>query len=173
MSRKSTSEPIRVLVDASKASKCDWCGTFESYSWQRTNYGGSFCSWQCKTAFERDRGKNLGACLLFIGLPLALVLMTNPETFAGGVGLAWIAAAGGLPLAYVYIAGGRARKKVPKGSQRPGQQSEYALMRSMSGPMKCPNCDGNIDLSAVSPDMVYHCGYCGASGRVQMIYRGT
>lgn len=170
MSRKSASEPIKVLVDATRASKCDWCGTYESFSWQRTNYGGSFCSWQCKQAFEMDSGKNPIACSLFIGLPLALVLVMIPDTFAAGVGLALVTAALGLSNAYLYISGSRARKKIPKGSRR-SEQSEFSLMRSLSGPVKCPNCDGNIDLSSVGPDMIYHCSYCGASGSVRVSRR--
>jgi hypothetical protein len=61
------------------------------------------------------------------------------------------------------------KQEVPEGSRFNGASSNLALLRAIPHPIECPNCDGNIDLSTVKEDMIYHCEYCGASGKVEIL----
>jgi DNA-directed RNA polymerase subunit RPC12/RpoP len=46
--------------------------------------------------------------------------------------------------------------------------SEVSVLRSISPPVECPNCDGLIDLANVGEEVVYNCQYCGASGVLEL-----
>jgi len=56
----------------------------------------------------------------------------------------------------------------PKGSRRNIGISEVSLLRNISTPIECPNCDAVIDMDNIGEDMVYHCQYCGANGVIEI-----
>jgi ribosomal protein S27AE len=73
---------------------------------------------------------------------------------------------------YGYIQGKKAISKVAKDSKISEVHDDISLLKTMLTHVECPNCDGNIDLAEVGEDRIYHCGYCGASGIVEITYTG-
>jgi DNA-directed RNA polymerase subunit RPC12/RpoP len=58
---------------------------------------------------------------------------------------------------------------VPRNSRSDISLSKISLLRKALPAVKCPNCDGNLNLSNIDADMQYHCDYCGVSGIVEIV----
>jgi hypothetical protein len=74
----------------------------------------------------------------------------------------------GLVISINYYLDQRHIARTLKGSRRNIGISEVSLLRKISAPIECPNCDGIINLENVSEDMVYTCQYCGANGIIDI-----
>jgi DNA-directed RNA polymerase subunit RPC12/RpoP len=44
------------------------------------------------------------------------------------------------------------------------------MLRRISGSLQCPKCDANVNMEEIDEDMVYTCGYCGATGLIKIDY---
>jgi hypothetical protein len=155
---------LHIVLDASKAHRCNWCGTPQSDRWL-TRKTGVYCSKKCVRAAASE------ARLCYLPLPILyimLVIWIWPEL---GRYLAWLFLLLFIPPFAIPILFFRDRKfalEIPKGSRSHIGVSEVSLLRKLSAPIECPNCDANIDLSKISEDMIYTCQYCGATGVVEI-----
>ena len=62
--------------------------------------------------------------------------------------------------------------RIPKGFRKNENLDDISILNTVLKHVECPNCDGSIDLATVGPDHIYHCGYCGASGIVEVAFTG-
>jgi hypothetical protein len=160
------SHSIYIAVDSKKVARCDWCGTAESENWWKYQRQ-IFCSANCTSAAKARDDLTLGFVGMVIGpliaIPFAYV------SLALGIGFATLV----MILASVLVIAGRKgldlQQKIVRGSRKQEKPTGLTLLRSVASTVSCPNCDGNIDLTKVSEDMVYTCGYCGASGTIEIL----
>ena len=163
---------LRIILDASKAKRCDWCGSPQSEDWNVSDLG-IYCSDNCLKA---DHARNFsGSVVASIGfLPVVLAILLLPESFIDSTTrlTSFVAA---LFLEFMVIAvtisyykDRRYAAEIPRGSRSHIGESELSLLRRISAPVECPNCDGNIDLTSVGTDMIYTCQYCGVHGVIDI-----
>ena len=174
VSRNQGHRSIQVVIDFAKSSRCDWCGTMESTRWERSPKG-TFCSAECRHAYLQADAVKMIYLTLCVGGPIAVVTIatvsvTDPYKY-GQISLVMILFLAMLLLSGYssLVQGKRHEERVPKGSRSQYLLTEHTYIKSLRKPAKCPNCDGNIDLSKTGPDLVYHCEYCGASGKIHVI----
>ena len=169
MSRNNTSKNIHVVIDVEKASKCMWCGTLESKKWNTSREGKIFCSSDCRCAYYHTRSRLIITSSVAVGLPLALIFFLIPGGYGVSVGIALLVGFAVIVNYQIYAKGVVYAQKVKKNSRTRDGETELDLIRQISKPIACPNCDGNIDLSKIKEDRIYHCEYCGATGLVEVI----
>ena len=170
------SNRIHIILDATKAKRCDWCGSPQSRRWS-TNEKGTFCSSECiKAANSEERWTTAlaaGCSASFFVLAWIWLLVARPWVPSSffflllGLTLFFV-----VPLSVKSIIqynDHRFALEVPKGSRRDIGVSEFSLLQRVSAPVECPNCDANLDLSEIKENMVYHCKYCGASGIIEIV----
>ncbi|MFW9844295.1 MAG: hypothetical protein ACFFEV_06955 [Candidatus Thorarchaeota archaeon] len=161
---------IRVLVNTSKLLRCNWCGTFQSDTWI-SNKKGVYCSSNCvKAEGYQDRCFCICFLVITIGLSGAFTRVVIPERNATIFVIIGIASF--LILVYAifdtksvsdYIG------EVPKNARVAKSSGDVIFLKTVASHIECPNCDGNIDLSNIQEDMVYHCDYCGADGIIELV----
>jgi len=162
------SDRIDVVVDSSKIVRCKWCGTSESEKWLRTRLG-LFCSVGCSYADSTEQFVPQALCLSII-MPL-FIMMVIPR-IVGTVGfdiVVMLSIFVGLMSLYSGMRGMDYRRSVPKDSRRNEVHLGTALLRTVSTSVVCPRCDANLDLRNIGEDRVYVCGYCGATGTIEII----
>jgi len=163
---------LHIVLDASKVNRCIWCGSPLSDHWILGEEG-SYCSDSCAKAKSSDLFLP-AACMTIILLPLLVAIWSITSSFfdpnlkfqAIIVLIAMV-----ILSAILSISTYRDRRyaaEVPQGSRRHIGVSEVSLLRRISAPVDCPNCDAKINLTNVGEDMIYHCQYCGASGIVEI-----
>jgi hypothetical protein len=159
------SHPIYIAVDPTKLARCRWCGTYKSEFWGEAE-SGLYCSSDCHYANHTDEFL-VGFFCAVILIPFILVnLLSSPGLIIGGTFLFWLMVA---PLLVYGLRSRRYRAMVPRGSRSHDVSNEQALLRTMASTVSCPKCDGNIDIGKVGDDRTYHCEYCGASGKIEII----
>ena len=176
MTTDKDSPQLFVAVDASKVARCNWCGTLQSDNWKEIRTG-IYCSNGCADASNNQR-LLASICIAIVAAPIVLLLpvptglftaMQRPMifTFVGVLVFPFF-----VILIYGLVSEYRRvriyKNEVPKASRMDEGIEELVLVRSAKH-VECPNCDGNIDLSKVKADMIYHCEYCGASGKVEIL----
>jgi hypothetical protein len=164
---------LYVAVDASKSARCDWCGTLESESWTHTKMN-IYCSKDCYNASTANQQMAFGCCFFMSGpafiLEAVVISNVHPEFMAFAVGWFFLFSIPFLAYGYYnYRRGLSHAKTTPRDSKYSESSSDLTFLRTLSQHVECPNCDGNIDLSEVQEDMIYHCEYCGASGKVEIL----
>ncbi len=169
MGERSELHRLYIAVDPSKIVRCGWCGSVESEKWVH-NQGGTFCSSTCLNAASADTsGRVLCACMFLPILALiTIVLVGGLETIVYLI-LSFVAVS---IVGYGYIQGRNATSKVAKDSRKTETLDDISLLKTLLTHVECPNCDGNIDLADVGEDQIYHCGYCGASGIIEIAFTG-
>ena len=161
---KKNSHRLRIILDASKAHRCKWCGTPQSDLWI-TEKSGVYCSKNCVRA---SHSQALG-CYSTITIFYAILIIWGWPTIYPEI--AWLYLLTFVALAVMLLSLFRDRRyvlKIPKGSRSHLGVSEVSLLQRISAPIECPNCDANIDLKSVGEDMAYTCQYCGANGVVEI-----
>ena len=162
---------LHIFVDGSKVVRCKWCGTTQSEKWIPAGFGDFYCSDNCKRAAEWNP-EGYGFCTFGFTLLLFLVIIFT--------GLPWeILLPGILIMSPLFILlpvimyfrkpPEDYKEKVPKNSRWNEGLSDLSLLKTITSHAVCPNCDGNLDLSKVTQDMVYACEYCGASGKIEVV----
>jgi hypothetical protein len=171
VSHGNTSEPIHVIIDVSRAAKCEWCGTQESDDWKTVHGGKMFCCRDCQLAFMHESAKNMIAAVLITGVPLmtALLIFQAPSY---AISIAIFVVVMCVYNVSIYTSGASYAKRVSKNSRAQSTSAELALIRRLSAPVKCPNCHAELDLSMIESDMVYHCSHCGAAGLIEVTKTG-
>ena len=111
--------------------------------------------------------------LVLLFASFVLMQLANSSYFGSDMGAKVVTFGGALALlvAMVYISiiqYHKLAKDVPKGSRSDIFPTEVSLLRRISAPVECPNCDAKIDLTNVGEDMIYACPYCGANGVVEI-----
>ena len=76
----------------------------------------------------------------------------------------------GILILFDFRNGRKYAMKIPKGSRGKEGLDDISVLKTILKHAECPNCDGNIDLSGVEEDRIYHCGYCGATGIVEIVH---
>jgi hypothetical protein len=161
---------LHIVVDASKVVRCKWCGTVQSENWIASEYGYFFCSDICAKAFGSEK---YWYCLtpLVCVIPFFTVLIflaSGQELgFIGFVGLLVCGVL--LSISWCIYEDKQYAKDVPKNSRWIEGSVDVSLLKTVARHIECPNCDGNLDLSKVKEDMIYHCDYCGASGEIEVV----
>jgi predicted nucleic acid-binding Zn ribbon protein len=171
MSRNNPSESIRVAIDVSKAVKCEWCGALDSVCWTTSRYGKIFCCSACKLAFYHKRTRNiliLSVLILVLLIISALVSLFSDLAVPVVPPLILLIVISFVYTIPTYYFGGTYARKVPRNALSQYETMEQAMLSCLSAPIECPNCDANLDLSTIGPDMVYHCEHCGATGLVEV-----
>lgn len=169
---------IHIILDASKTKRCDWCGSPQSDRWL-THREGTFCSNSCiKAASSENRCVTVlitGFTSMFFFWAWVWFLIERPWVPADfiiiSVGVTIVFLVPLFAKTIVEFADHKIALKIPRGSRRHIGVSQFSLLKRISTPMECPNCDGNIDLDAVHKDMVYTCQYCGASGIIEIKFQ--
>ncbi len=164
MAEKKDQHRIHIILDDTKVNRCKWCGSPQSDDWISSK-DGAFCSKNCARAAYSEDSWRFGICL--VGLPFFMLLALVSQNPL------WPLYIFMFPLILIYYAwlfcsGRNHAKGTPKGSRRNTGLSAASLLRRVSAPIECPNCDAKIDLKNVGEDMIYHCQYCGASGVVDI-----
>ena len=165
---------LRVLLDASRVKRCDWCGSAQSDDWSVSDLG-VFCSEECSRA-SGARSPLSSVCVLFATIAMVLAVLVLPESLfevtdriyavLGFIGMVimmmWVA--------YSDFKDRRYALKVPEGSRSNVGVSQISLLRRVSAPIECPRCGGNLITEDIGEDMVYTCRYCGASGIIDIVF---
>lgn len=161
---------LHILVDASKVVRCKWCGTTQSEKWIPTEPGSFFCSYVCVKAYGHDRYWMILTpliCLIPLFVGVFLLASDSEKGFVGFVGLLTCGIT--LSMAWCTYEDREYAKDVPQNSRLNEGLSDLSLLKTITSHAVCPNCDGNLDLSKVTQDMVYDCEYCGASGKIEVV----
>ncbi|MFW9806649.1 MAG: hypothetical protein ACFFFK_07970 [Candidatus Thorarchaeota archaeon] len=167
MGEKSQLQHLVVAVDSSKLARCTWCGTLESNHWINGKHG-MYCSKACKSATVSEAGFVPLLFICQIGL-IAIGFMYSIEI--GLVFGVFLIPVGILSL-NEFKQGVESAHRIPRGSRRTENVDDIKVLKTILKHVECPNCDGNIDLTTVGQDHIYHCGYCGASGIVEIAFTG-
>ena len=160
MVEKKDLDRIHIVLDASKAHRCTWCGSPQSNKWI-TDPSGVYCSTECVRAASSKQLRTMVAltCCYTI-LAVLMFAIGNPIVVAVSLGSLFIL----YGIIGKLFLDTRFAQAIPEGSRSQIGVSEVSLLQRISNPVECPNCDGNIDLSKVDVDMIYTCQYCGATG---------
>jgi len=173
---KKDSGRIRIILDATKVNRCAWCGSPESDQWI-SGEGGSYCSEECLKEWWRERNAEMiciSPCMIIIILPLLLAIWFMDNPYMDDTLRLQIVGFGSVLLVILSIITIHLYKDRmhqtdrPKGSRCNIGVSEVSLLRNISTPIECPNCDAAIDLKNVGEDLIYHCHYCGANGVIEI-----
>ncbi|MFW9845830.1 MAG: hypothetical protein ACFFD6_03715 [Candidatus Thorarchaeota archaeon] len=179
MTKDTDGPKVYLAADASKIVRCAWCGYLVSVIEAKPPQS-AFCSGDCAAAMKLEENRLCMICYL----PSILILttastLTAPSfvnAFSMGLLLFLLFILSSFPIllivAFNVYKGGKTRVMRPKLSRYNDESPDFFLLRTASQHVECPNCDGNIDLSTVKEDMVYHCEYCGASGKVEILKTG-
>lgn len=168
---------LHIVLDASKTKHCDWCGSPQSDRW-KTNKEGTFCSNKC---IDAARSENRWTSALITGffatffiwawIQLLVERYWVAPNFIGMLLGITILILGPISVkTIIEFADHKLALERPKGSRRNLGVSLTSILSKISGPLQCPNCDGNLNVEEIDEDMVYTCGYCGASGLVEIDY---
>ncbi len=168
---------LHIVLDASKTKRCDWCGSPQSDSWL-SHKEGTFCSNSCiKAASSENRWTTALMtgfyATIFIWAWIWLLVECAWVPFNFILVLLGFTIFCVVPLSVMTInefANHRFAREIPKGSRRHLGVSQISMLRRISGPLQCPNCDGNVNMDEIDEDMVYTCRYCGASGLIKIDY---
>ncbi len=167
MEERSDLPHMYIAVDPSKLMRCDWCGTLESENWIRYE-NGVYCSATCKSAV--DSIVTPGLVLLCV-VPIFLVAVITAITSSiEGMAFLLVMLFAGIFCLCFYLEGKKSAALVPQSSRRTEIQDDISLLKAIMTHIECPNCDGNIDIDEIGKDQIYHCGYCGASGVVEITF---
>jgi hypothetical protein len=142
---KKSQHRLRIVLDASKAHRCKWCGSSQS-DWWITEKSGVYCSQDCVRASHSEA---LGCYLLITFFYTILMIWAWP---AVSQDLGWFYLLTFILLAIIPLSLYRNRRyalKIPKGSRNHIGVSEVSLLRKVSAPIECPNCDAKINLRNV------------------------
>ena len=169
------SNRIHIILDASKVNRCVWCGSPVSDHWI-SGEGGSFCTEECQKEWWKDKNSEMyclsgGLAILFAPLLLAILFLDSPIDGITKFEFAVFGLVMVITLVIITISSYRDHSRVPdrpKDSRRNIGISEVSLLRNISIPVECPNCDAIIDMENIGDDMVYHCQYCGANGVIEI-----
>ncbi|MFW9975011.1 MAG: hypothetical protein ACFFDQ_07100 [Candidatus Thorarchaeota archaeon] len=160
---------LYIVVDPSKLVRCEWCGSLESKGWIY-NERGTFCSNICVSA---SKSKSVIPVVIYCAVMIALLLFYSS---VGEQSLTWFflifTLIGTLCLLYERWDSSISADYVPRNSRRTESLYNTSLLKTMLTHVECPNCDGNIDIAKIGEDQIYHCGYCGASGIVEITFTG-
>ncbi len=173
MGERSELPRLYIAVDPSKLVRCSWCGSLESEDWEHAQIG-TFCSKSCLNAAESTRGGSLFACfwiVLMIAIYFSIggaYLFTNMALMVCIIGLMVL----GLCFLVKHRKGMDSASKIPKDSRRKESLDDITLLKTIMTHFECPNCDANIDVADIKADQVFHCGYCNASGIVEITFIG-
>lgn len=164
------STPLRIVVPASDVVRCKWCGTLESHSWI-SDKDGVYCSKDCMVASGLESIRTYLICFVLLlavmsFLPLAYSIYSS-SLILGQVSTFFLIIISG----FQYLKGQRIVKMIPEGSRYDGVSVENYLLKKIKH-IECPNCDANLDIREIGPDMVYTCEYCNATGRIEVIHEG-
>lgn len=158
---------LRIFVDASRVPRCKWCGISQSYTWKTTKEG-VYCSDSCmKVDMHVTNRWCWFPIFLFFVISALIGNSIDSSGILGSFSTVMIPLTICLfivdlpPLAY--------KTKVPRNSRVNEGLLNLSLLKTITSHIKCPNCDGHIDLSNVKKDMVYHCDYCGADGIIELV----
>jgi len=157
------SDNIYVVVDSSKIARCSWCGTTESENWIGSDFG-IYCSTGCSLAANTPVSILMFTFFALMWLPSIAFLPVSSGSVLFLV-LALLSLCCSLP-------GLIQRRSVPNGSRANGVPLDTALLATVSTSVICPRCDANLDLRNIGEDRVYVCGYCGATGTIEIINKG-
>jgi len=166
---------LHIVLDASKAKRCEWCGSPQSDRWLN-NEEGTFCSNRCsKAAGSENRWMtaliSVFSASFFIWAWIWILFghfWVPPNFMVMLLGLTFFFVVPISVKAIIEFANHKSALEIPRGSRRNIGVSKVSLLRMVSDPIECPNCDGNIDLRSIGEDMVYTCQYCGANGVIDI-----
>ena len=165
MGERSDLPRLYVAVNPSKLVRCTWCGTLESVRWEHTK-GGTFCSDTCQKAAEIST--ECVQCQCFCSIIMIVICSVV------GIEFGIIVSSFLVPIGVLMLLedrrGKQAALKVPKNSRRKYGLDEFSVLKTIVKHVECPNCDGIIDLTKIEADRIYHCGYCGATGIVEIAH---
>lgn len=158
---------LRILVDASRVLRCKWCGISQSDTWKTTE-NGVYCSDSCmKVDMHMTRSYWFYCMFLFFVIFVPIGSRIDPSGLLGWLSIIMI------PLTICcFIVGlppSNYKEEVPRNSRVNEESLNVSLLKTVASHIECPNCDGNIDLSKVKEDMIYHCDYCGADGIIELV----
>jgi len=165
---------IHIILDAAKVNRCNWCGIPISDNWVFGREG-SFCSQECLHKSWNEKRSNLFNVCGWLAILQTLVLLAIPM-IVGLQSLLFVAIFFLIMILVLVFLHRLIREDLeisdnidrPKDSRRNIGISEVSILRSISTPVECPNCDALIDLANIREDMVYHCQYCGANGIIEI-----
>ena len=155
------SDNIYVVADSSKIARCAWCGAIESENWIAGNWS-LFCSEGCSLA----AGAPI-AVSVFILFAFASLLSRALWPMDGSVFLVPLML--GLPFLCCSLPGLNHRRSVPKDSRANEIPLDTALLTTVATSVVCPRCDAELDVRSIGKDRVYACGYCGATGTINIV----
>jgi uncharacterized paraquat-inducible protein A len=167
---------IHIILDAGKVNRCSWCGSPVSEHWISSE-GGPFCSKECEKEWLNERNSCTFCFSAFLTLLFLLLIpafwLSDSSYIDNTLRFQVIASCSVavVILSIFTISSFRDYNRTPnrlKDSQRNVGTSKASLLRSISTPVECPNCDALIDLTNIGEDMVYHCQYCGANGIIEI-----
>lgn len=167
---------IHIILDAAKANRCSWCGSPVSDHWI-SDEGGPFCSQKCLDEWKKERNSCAYCFPAFLTISFLLLVpafwLNDSPYIDNTLRFQVIASCLIIPVILFVITVSFYRNykhgtDIPKGSRRNIGTTEMSLLRSISTPVECPNCDALIDLANIREDMVYHCQYCGANGIIEI-----
>jgi hypothetical protein len=167
MGERSDLPRLYISVDPSKLSRCRWCGTSESEEWVHGEIG-TYCSDRCKKA-ARVKSPLAIICFSMVGLLATVGIFALGGPADGMVALLVMIFAGCI-VCYECQESNDAVSQVPEGSRKSKALDEISMLKTIMTHLECPNCDGNIEVDTIEEDQVYHCGYCGASGIVEITF---
>ena len=173
MGERSDLTRLYIAVDPSKLVQCKWCGTIESDNWRTGRRGGSYCKLSCLHADNRQEYRNLNYGLMILSAGMWLWGWLVGGFLLGvfvGIPMLFMTIPGILCGTYRIKRGEVASVKVPKDSRKPDSLTDLSLLKTIMSHVECPNCDGNIDLTKIGGDQIYHCDYCSASGIVELVH---
>lgn len=157
---------LYIAVNPSKLVRCNWCDTVESIRWEHSR-SGTFCSTSCQKASEASN-----ECVKWIGFcNIAMMVFFFMIGIEYGVTIGIFVVPVVFWMLRDYRHGKEHALKVPKSSRRKVGLDNFSVVKTMLKHVECPNCDGNIDLSRIGADRIYHCGYCGATGVIKIVFR--
>lgn len=151
--------------------RCDWCGIPVSNNWillKRTRY----CSKECQNASSElspetySMAKN---CVLTGLILLFLLFLPFDFSLTNFLIAIFVFAIISRTIIFFFNAAIQnatlLKQKVPKNSKR----HDIILVKRMDTVAKCPNCDGNLDITSPASDKVIECEYCGAMGVLKVV----
>lgn len=162
---------LRLVLEKITIEQCTWCGTQQSDDWFHSG-DGTYCSVECmKYSRLQDRQILSVMLVLLLSATVTIYLITSPflvsdlivQMVAYGIFFTLL-----FVMLYLSLIQYRKYAKIPKGSRSDIHPTVVSLVRKISAPVECPNCDANIDLTEIGEDMIYHCQYCGAEGVVEI-----
>lgn len=139
-----------------------------------TSEDGSYCSVECTKAKFSEMSW-IAYCMTIMLVPLLIGIWFTNSSYVELQSMKDEIMLTGSVLLIVMIALSlylrtqeKFAQKIPKNSRRDIGISEVSLLRRISDPIECPNCDGKITMSEIGDDLVYSCQYCGANGVVEI-----